>query len=173
MSALSQVDFWIFHIWGLDIHLLLLKLAWEWPPYHCWPLSLKTLGPTAFGNSGSYKKWLWTFSPRVLFWNSWPTLWRPGSASEGPRGHSHYIYVVYWPILFKLCMQVACFPQWMICYMAFTINSQAKAAAVSNVTLMFTDMILSKPCAGSLLAAVDDSLHDLYNQRPNKGRSGL
>ena len=34
---------------------------------------------------------------------------------------------VYGPILFKVCMQVACWL--MICYMAFTIKGQTKAAA--------------------------------------------
>ena len=36
---------------------------------------------------------------------------------------------VYGPILFKVCMQVACWPSLMICYMAFTIKGQTKAAA--------------------------------------------
>ena len=50
-------------------------------------------------------------------------------ASEGPPGHLYCISAVYGPILFKLCVQVAYRPALIICYMAFTIKGQIKAAA--------------------------------------------
>ena len=80
---------------------------------------------------------------------------------------------VYGPILFKLYMQVAYRPLLMICYMAFTIKCQTKAAmAFKGNWCLLTDFVQTLH-AGSLLATVGDLLHDLYNQRPNKGHSSL
>ena len=36
---------------------------------------------------------------------------------------------VYWPILFQICVQVAKISCLMVCYMAFAIKGQTKAAA--------------------------------------------
>ena len=63
---------------------------------------------------------------------------------EGPRGRLYPIPALYGLIFIKLCMEVAYWPPLMICYMAFTIECQTKAAAAFKGSFGIYEPILIK-----------------------------
>ena len=77
---------------------------------------------------------------------------------------------VYGPILFKLCMEVAHWPQLMICYLAFTIKGQTKAAMAFKGNFGVYRLILFKLC---MQVAYWPLLIICYMTFTIKGRNGL